>query len=170
MFDPVNGTMKTTVISEAVVMERSGRHKTKMSLQYDTSAAGKKTAEVGIIHRQGCRLLCDKKMYTALVTVTVYEGGSNDNTIYAEISATVKLPKAAKENSLGGFDRTTSSKPGVVTLKKKVTTYEARERLGLGAFAPALDLAWWQDNRREEMWRELIGQLGEPPPRNEAMT
>ena len=155
LFDPKNGNMATTELEESVVLSRVEQYAAKMKLQYTSAAPTASTKN--IIHRQGARLLCDKRFYTAFVTVMVTPGPANSNSLYIDLTATVKMPRETREG--GGFNRTQSKDPGLVKLTKRISTYEARERLNMSSFAPALDLGWWQDPKRGEMWRNLIELL-----------
>ncbi|GMH51543.1 hypothetical protein TL16_g01034 [Triparma laevis f. inornata] len=109
LFDPKNGNIATTQLEESVVLSRIEQYAAKVKLQYTKADPSASTAN--IIHRQGSRLLCDKRFYTTMVTVMVTPGPANSNSLYIDLTATVKMPRVTKEG--GSFDRTQSKDSGL---------------------------------------------------------
>ncbi len=159
LLDNINGEMKSVSVPEQILLERCASHAKKMQLKYDTT---KSASPPKIVHRQGARLPCGAKTFAALISVAVYPSPNptQDKAIYIDITASVKVPKPETDSQLAFFDRSGSGMPDRVVLKKKLNTYECRERLHISAFAPASDLAWWSDSSRsEDVWRPLIQKI-----------
>jgi hypothetical protein len=136
IFDKNNGRYKSVVLSEAAVLTRHTQHASKKALKYDVTRSTKPPPPPVITHRQGTRLHCKHKVFPALVTVSVTPGDGQDKSLYVEITATVKVAKKKKDDlNVMGMDRSVSNNEedarSIITLKKRMNTIEARERLNM---------------------------------------
>ena len=145
LFGAIDGATRSACVTESEMLKVANKRAKKLERSY----AGAKEKGV-IVHRQGKRLLCGTTMYSAFVTVSLRRPGE-DGRLMIDLNVKIK----AQQNKSTGVEKRT-----LICLVKRLTTYEARERLKMGGCAPARDFDWWAEGARgQDVWRKLIGML-----------
>jgi len=140
-----------SVVQAALPEEEMLRVADKKSAKLQRSYTGNKNNKGGtIVHRQGIRVMCGTVLYNTMASVMLSEGGE-DGSVNIDLNVNVKVEKGKSFNfNCRNF----------VQLTKRLTTYEARERLKIGGCAPARDMSWWADKKRgDTVWRKLLASL-----------
>jgi hypothetical protein len=155
IFDKENGELKNVVLDEQLLLMYLKEVRRKNNLKYDTTRTNA-PAKSNIVHKQGKRINCLTKYYSALMTVSVVEGDGKDNNLYIDINATVHVKRKKKKIQ----DNNDDGNKQIFMFKKRINTIECRERLSMTTFAPSKDIQWWSHpNRSIDVWRPLLDTM-----------